>query len=255
MPKILILKTGSTYPDIQRTAGDFDRWFCARLEYKQQVVVADVTREPPPGTPSDWQGVLVTGSPSMVTDREGWSEQTAEWLREAVRLQVPVLGVCYGHQLLAQALGGRVGFRAQGRESGTFEVALTEAGRQDPLLGGLSSPFPAHLTHAQSVLALPPGAVLLANSEGEPHQAFRVGANIWGVQFHPEFSDAIMTAYLKTQAPRLAEEGQDPQYLLNAVRETPEAASLIARFEAYSYARDRDAPAPEDSAGIAQGTY
>ncbi|MGM0571050.1 glutamine amidotransferase [Marinobacter sp.] len=256
MAGMLILKTGSTYPDIRQQYGDFDRWFCARLEQSQQTVVTDVTHEQLPGEPSDWQGIVVTGSPAMVTDQEPWSEKTAAWLHEAVRQQVPVLGVCYGHQLLAHALGGRVGFRSRGRESGTFEVSCTREGRQDPLLGQLPPSFPAHLTHAQSVLELPPGAMLLATSDGEPHQAFRIGPHAWGVQFHPEFTEAVMTAYLNTQAKGLAEEGQDPGYLLNTVRPTPEATSLIARFEAYASSQTRaTAEMPDNRSGIAQDTY
>ncbi|MCK7545577.1 glutamine amidotransferase [Marinobacter bryozoorum] len=255
MAGILILKTGSTYADIQQGFGDFDRWFRARLERSDPPVVVDVTCEPRPGEPSDWLGIIVTGSPAMVTDQEPWSENAAAWLREAARQQVPVLGVCYGHQLLAHALGGRVGFRPQGRESGTFDVSRTPEGGQDPLLGSLPPSFPAHLTHAQSVLALPPGAVLLAKSDGEPHQAFRVGSHAWGVQFHPEFTEAVMTAYLNTQADSLAKDGQDPQRLLETVRPTPEATSLIARFEAFACARGRAPGTGENESGIAQGTY
>ncbi|MFW5825847.1 MAG: glutamine amidotransferase [Marinobacter sp.] len=232
MASLLILKTGSTYPGIRQQFGDFDQWFEKRLA-PHEVTICDVTAEPPPGMPTDWQGILVTGSPSMVTDREHWSERAAAWLAEAVRAQVPVLGVCYGHQMLAQALGGEVGFREQGRESGTFDVRLTTRGESDPLLGQLSAVFPAHLTHAQSVLRLPPGACLLAESDGDPHQAFRIGHHAWGVQFHPEFGEQIMTAYLAIQAPRLEAEGQDPQQLQAAVRPTSEATSLLIRFADY----------------------
>lgn len=240
MPRLLILKTGSTYPVIRRQYGDFDHWFVSQLTAAREVSVTDVTSGPPPGSPTDWQGILVTGSPAMVTDREAWSEGAAQWLREANRQQVPILGVCYGHQLLAHALGGRVGFRGQGRESGTFDVHLTNDAASDPLLGQLPSTFPAHLTHAQSVLALPPAACLLARSDGEPHQAFRIGRHTWGVQFHPEFNDQVMTAYLETQAPKLRDEGQDPRHLQATVRPTPEATSLLSRFA--EYVRSLDHP-------------
>lgn len=255
MAGLLILKTGSTYPELKAKFGDFDRWFVSRLQSASDAVVVDVTCEPPPGEPSDWLGVIVTGSPAMVTDREPWSEDTAAWLRAAVAQEVPVLGVCYGHQLLAHALGGRVGFRPQGRESGTFEVISTQEGQQDPLLGQLPRTFPVHLTHAQSVLELPAGALLLADSEGERHQAFRVGPHAWGVQFHPEFTETVMAAYLDTQAENLKKEGQNPRTLIDNVRPTPEATSLIALFEAYAYSRKGNDNSPEHPAGIAQGTY
>lgn len=239
MARLLILKTGSTYPDIRQQFGDFDRWFLRHLA-TDEVTVCDVTREPPPAALSEWQGVVVTGSPAMVTDREAWSERAAAWLRKAVDERIPVLGVCYGHQLLAHAFGGRVGFRDQGRESGTFQVRLTPEGQRDPLLGQLPPLFPAHLTHAQSVLELPSEAVLLARSDGEPYQAFRIGRHAWGVQFHPEFTDQVMAAYLETQAPGLREEGQDPRQLQSAVRPTPEATGLLARFAGYAQALGHD---------------
>lgn len=240
MASLLILKTGSTYPFIRRTFGDFEDWFLKHLAAASDPVVRDVTREGPPETAEGWQGVVVTGSPAMVTEREAWSERTADWLREAVCQGVPVLGVCYGHQLLAHAFGGRVGFREQGRESGTFEVSLTDSGAADSLLGQLPARFPAHLTHAQSVLTMPDEATLLACSQGEQHQAFRIGRHAWGVQFHPEFDRRIMTGYLETQASDLAKEGQDPRKLLAGVIDTPQASSLLHRFVEYTRSLDAD---------------
>lgn len=237
MASLLILKTGSTYPTIRQTFGDFEDWFLRHLEGAADPVVRDVTREGPPESVAGWQGVVITGSPAMVTEREPWSEQTAAWLREAVGQDVPVLGVCYGHQLLAHAFGGRVGFREQGRESGTFQVALNADGEQDPLLGQLPAEFPAHLTHAQSVLELPAEARLLAGSGGELHQAFRIGQHAWGVQFHPEFDERIMKGYLETQARDLEGEGQDPVALLASVMQTPQATSLLRRFADYARSR------------------
>lgn len=234
--RIAILKTGSTYPVIQQTLGDFEHWFLGGLSETYgdgiETQVIRVSDGEQPGAPADWDGVVVTGSPAMVSDREAWSEQTAAWLREAVAAEVPLLGVCYGHQLLAHAFGGTVADRPQGRESGTFNVRLTAAGADDPLLGALPSDFPAHLTHQQSVLTLPAEAVVLACSDNEAHQAIRIGSCAWGVQFHPEFSAAVMTEYLKVQAPTLRAAGQDVESLIAGVSEAAAATSLLRRFAA-----------------------
>lgn len=238
MASLLILKTGSTYPTIRQAFGDFEDWFQRHLEGAANLVVRDVTREGPPDSVTDWQGVVITGSPAMVTEGEAWSEQTAAWLREAVEQGMPVLGVCYGHQLLAHAYGGRVGFREQGRESGTFRITLESDGERDPLLGQLPVEFAAHLTHAQSVLALPAEARLLARSDGEPIQAFRIGRHAWGVQFHPEFDEHIMRGYLETQSRDLEGEGQDSIALLSNVRKTPHATSLLRWFADYACSRN-----------------
>ena len=82
----------------------------------------------------------------------------------------------------------------------------------------------------QSVLALPNGAELLAYSDHEPHQAFRYGDCAWGLQFHPEFSARIMTAYIQRLTDILNNENVDSAPLLAEVDATPDAHSLLGRF-------------------------
>lgn len=232
-PKVIILKTGSTYPQIRNQFGDFDAWFLRTLADDLEVTVRDVVQSPPDFAPTDWAGIVITGSPAMVSDKEAWSEETASWITQAVEAGVPLLGVCYGHQLLAHALGGRADYHPRGRETGTHTVRLLDSASSDPLFSQLPAQFPAHLTHRQSVLELPPGAVLLANSAFEPHQAFRVGEHAWGVQFHPEFTEQIMKAYLEVQYPDIVAEGLDAQSLLREVCPTPDASGLLKLFSEY----------------------
>jgi len=175
----------------------------------------------------------------MVSDRAEWSENAGRWLVKAVRSEVPVLGVCYGHQLLAHALGGEAGYHPNGRETGTHGVELLTEAASDVLFRELPEKFPAQLTHRQSVLRLPEGAVLLGRNQFEPHQAFRIGPCAWGVQFHPEFTDAIMSAYLKVQAPDLTREGLDAEALIAGVKPAPDASSLLSRFSRFVQDRIR----------------
>ncbi|AZT83199.1 glutamine amidotransferase [Marinobacter sp. NP-4(2019)] len=230
VPRLVILKTGSTYPSIKAEFGDFDHWFVRELGVELDISVVNVAAGESPGHPEQWDGIVVTGSPAMVSERADWSERTATWLADAVGLQIPLLGVCYGHQLLAHALGGDVGYHPQGRESGTFDVELFDSATTDPLLGPMPKRFQAQLTHRQSVLRLPENAVLLARNEFEPHQAFRIGRCAWGVQFHPEFTADIMKAYLEVQSSDLETENQDARALISSVADTPEATSLLKRF-------------------------
>ena len=229
-PKVVILKTGSTYPGLKEQFGDFEEWFVRGLSPRFDITVLNTVAGELPGEPTDWDGVVVTGSPAMVSDREPWSEDAAEWLARVVDKAVPLLGVCYGHQLLAHALGGEVGYHPGGRESGTHRVELLNSAADDPLFRGMPDSFNAQLTHKQTVLRLPQGAILLGRNEFEPHQAFRVGKCAWGVQFHPEFSDAIMRAYLGVQATDLEREGFDSQAMINSVTGAPEASGLLERF-------------------------
>ena len=189
-----------------------------------------------PKHPSRYAAALITGSPAMVTDREPWSEATARWLRAAADDGLPVFGVCYGHQLLAQAFGGQVDYNPRGREIGTQDVELTGEAGDDALLAGLPTHFPAQMQHSQTVTVPPPDARVLARSALDAHQFLRYSPVIVSAQFHPEF-DADLTRWdLARRKERYAREGLDVQALERGVRPSPEAASLPARFLAL-YAR------------------
>ena len=228
---LLIVKTGSTHAHIRERLGDFDDWIAAGLrEGGAEVVVWDAQTGATPPASDTVAGIVLTGSHAMVSEREPWSEALVPWLQQAVQAETPVLGICYGHQLLAHALGGEVAHHPEGVEIGTVSVQRHAAAAQDPLLGDLPDAFDAQATHWQSVRRLPPGAVLLAGNAFEPHHAFRVGRNAWGVQFHPEFSDEALRSYLDGLGPVLAREGRDAQQIAAALRPTPEAASVLPRF-------------------------
>jgi GMP synthase (glutamine-hydrolysing) len=172
----------------------------------------------------------------MVTDNLDWSLAIEAWIRSMVTAAVPLLGVCYGHQLLGRAMGGRVGDHPQGKEVGTFDIRLRPEARKDPIFSALPAQFAVHTTHSQSVLALPPGAVLLAENDFEPHHAFRLGSCTWGVQFHPEYDSRVMRDYILAQADSLADSGRDSDALLQAVRETPMANSILQKFVSLVFA-------------------
>jgi GMP synthase (glutamine-hydrolysing) len=175
-------------------------------------------------------GIIVTGSAAMVTERRDWSERTAGWLREAAHDGAAIFGICYGHQLLAHALGGHVDDNPKGRQMGTVPVAMLPAAAGDPLFTGLPQPFMAQATHLQGVLEMPAEAVVLASTELDPCHAFRWRERAWGVQFHPEFSASHMRCYVHARRAALAREGTDPVRLLRAVRAAPQARRVLRRF-------------------------
>lgn len=231
MKPLLIMKTGSTLQSLRARGEDFHDWIIRELEVApDQIQVKAVDEGEVLPDPAAVAGVVITGSPAMVTDGAPWNDAAAQWLREAVAADLPVLGICYGHQLLAYACGGRVDYHPAGREIGTVNVSLTQSSRTDPLLADLPTDFPAHATHSQSVLELPANAVHLARSAHDNHHAFRVGTAAWGLQFHPEFDAAIMKTYIEERAGDLREEGLDVDRLLQQVKETPEATGLLSRF-------------------------
>ena len=228
---LLIIKTGSTIEYLRPTHGDFDDWFLAALPLERtRVLICSVEHDETLPRPSDVGSVIVTGSPAMVSDRASWSEKTAHWLAAAVPTGLPILGVCYGHQLIAHALGGRVGPNPKGREIGTIAVSLTTEAEKDTLLGNIGPIISVQETHVESVLDLPPGAVRLAESELDCNQAFRIGRNTWGFQFHPEFGPTILKAYVAHRRPTLEEEGIDVDALLASIEETPIGNKILRRF-------------------------
>jgi GMP synthase (glutamine-hydrolysing) len=171
-------------------------------------------------------GIVVTGSASSVLERAPWMDATAEVLRQAVAMSLPVLGICFGHQLLAYALGGQVGPNPRGREIGTVPIQVVA---EDPVLGALCS-MRVQATHVDSVLELPMGSSVLAGSSLEPHAALRFAREAWGVQFHPEFSPEMLRLLVHQRRDLLVREGFEPARLIEAVAPTPRSTAVLARF-------------------------
>jgi GMP synthase (glutamine-hydrolysing) len=244
MKAFVIIKTGSTFPSLQQQFGDFEDWMIGGcgLSVAEVPVIDAMAGDTLPSVES-LAGAIITGSPAMVTDQADWMRSLATWIPEAVEQKIPLLGVCFGHQILAQAVGGCVDYHPEGREIGTVAVELTEEGRRDPLLGYLPDTFKAHVTHAQTVIRLPANARRLAANAYESHHAFRVGECAWGVQFHPEFTANIMRAYVGEYAGALSEQGYDVAVLKAAIKDTEAANALLKRF--YGYCRERKTRKPQ----------
>ena len=142
MKAFVIIKTGSTFPSLQRRFGDFEDWKIdgCGLSAAEVPVINVAAGETLPSVES-LSGAIITGSPAMVTEHTDWMRVLSLWIAQAVECKVPLLGVCFGHQLLAQALGGGVDYHPEGREIGTVAIHLTDQGSQDALLGKLPEVF------------------------------------------------------------------------------------------------------------------
>ncbi|MGH8156803.1 MAG: glutamine amidotransferase [Rhodanobacter sp.] len=231
MKPVLIIRTGRAPDNIRGRHGDFPHWFRlgARL-LPQQIRIVDVAAGETLPAPQEIAGAMITGSAAMVTERAAWSERTAGWIRNAMDVELPLFGVCYGHQLMAHALGGRVDYLPGGREIGTQPIELLDDAAADPLTRSLPASFRAHTTHEQSVLEPPNGSTVLARSVRDPHQLLRHGPRAISSQFHPEFNADVMRAYIKRKHADMQREGADPQQAFGNVAATPLARRLLRQF-------------------------
>ncbi|MDX1803691.1 MAG: glutamine amidotransferase [Alcanivorax sp.] len=235
---IIILKAGSTFAPIREHYGDFDDWISQGLGGASPVRVMDAQRCSALPAFDEIAGVIISGSHAMVTDQAPWMKALSHWLFRLAHdpSAPPVLGLCFGHQLLAQALGGEVADNPRGMEAGTVPLHLTPAGYQDALLGTMASHPWAQVVHRQSVISPPQGAVLLAGNVHDACQAFRFGERVWGVQFHPEFSADAMRAYLQVLRGRVLSDFQ-VEDRLQEVRECEDASAILSHFAQLTLAR------------------
>ena len=228
---LLIIKPGQKLPALAHVPGDFDTWILQGMGSPAAATqVARVHEGESLPEPGAVQAVVITGSGAMVTDGSDWIASTATWLRAAAGRGIPMLGICFGHQLLAHALGGRVDDNPNGIEVGTVGVDWMPEARGDWLFQGLPGQTLLQASHRQSVLVLPPGARWLARSLLERHHAFAWGDHVWGVQFHPEFSPDIVRQYVDHYAGPLCAAGRDPAAIRQEVQASEYGSRMLERF-------------------------
>lgn len=151
-----------------------------------------------------YSALWVMGGSMNVSDETDypWLVEEKALIRRAVQeLDLPYMGICLGAQLLADALGGEVQ-SMESPEVGLLDVNLTEAGINHPLMAGLPQTFKVLQWHGQEVKRLPSGAQLLASSSHCPVQAYTLGDNAFGLQFHSEVTEKTVEDWVKIPAYR-----------------------------------------------------
>ena len=239
---IAIIQTGQPVASALSKHGHFNQWFIHAMQIEEcltktypvyeQMILPDI---------NDISGLIITGSPSMVTEQLDWSEQTIYWLRQLLDTDTPVLGVCYGHQMLAKLLGGTVDWNPLGRQMGQVHVKLTDDAKNDrlfmPLLSPLSSDMTVHdtlpflATHQQAVTSLPDDVTILGSTALDKYHGFRYKNNIWGLQFHPEFTAPIIKDYITTRAGDLVKEGLNPEQMIAEIGTEDHGSTLMQSFK------------------------
>jgi len=232
---MVVLRAGDAIPSVAALRGEFFRWIRDGIGDAWPREWREIDLRDESATLPDPTGAafVVTGSAASVTERAPWMLRAEAWLREATAMDAPVLGICFGHQLLAGALGGRVVKNPRGREIGTVKVKLAHAARADAVFAGICATHGheilANATHVDTVADLPKGAERLATTSLDDNAAFRV-RRAWGVQFHPEIDGELMRGYLHARREIIVSEGLPHDEMLASATDAPHAVALMRAF-------------------------
>ena len=167
---------------------------------------------------------FVTGSAASMLDREPWMLKLANFLLIAAKAQVPVVGLCFGHQVLAQALGGNVKRAAKGWEIG---IKRWKVVRQEGWMRECGKFLTLPMIHRDQVSKLPPRSVRVAASERCANGVFRLANHAIGIQGHPEFPPALLGKLIEARKKEL---GADEYKAALATLDTATDAGQMAKW-------------------------
>ena len=176
-----------------------------------------------PASPTECDAWLCTGSKSSVYDQDAWIENLAAFIRSTSGKR-PYVGICFGHQMLAQAMGGEVAKAWQGWGAGVLKVELL---KQEPWMQPPQKEIRIHHMHQDQVQKLPQGSVVLGRSEHCEVGMFRVGDSMLGIEGHPEFTPEFSEALIRARVERIGPAAS--QAALQTVRQ-PTDAPVVAQW-------------------------
>ena len=247
--RLVVLRTGQAVSRVHAHCGPFYRLFQRTLNdgegnptHRIAVDELDMTcrrADDPMPSLARYHAAVMTGSPSYVGDDEPWMRWGVKLVRKLVDDDLPVLAVCFGHQLMGVAYGADVGKNPRGREMGTIDVSLTNTTVivDDPLWGTMPRSFQAQCTHRDVIRSPGDHLVVLGKAPHDVNHVVKAGRRQWGVQFHPEFDDVTMRLYLEVRREALDRElGENAcDSRINNVTVTSQAAGLMRRFAAIAH--------------------
>ncbi len=175
-----------------------------------QVENVEAQKEHMPPNPEQYAAIIILGGPMAVYDKLEYLEREQELIRQALKMETPIMGICLGSQLIAQAIGGNV-YKGQKKEIGWSNVMINQAGCKDLFMGSKTNNIRVFQWH-RDTYDLPSNTAILASSDLYP-QAFRFGSAI-GIQFHVEIDDKMIRMWAEEYKQELKQEGIEMTELL-----------------------------------------
>lgn len=206
MAQILVIQHGNVGP-VRLGATLRDHGF--RLDIRK--IARPESPDPLPANLDDHQAVISLGGPQNVTDADlpSWMDTEIEIIKEAHGRQLPLVGICLGHQLIAKALGGTVE-RAETPEWGFTKVSLGVPGQTESMLGGMPWDTMQFQSHRDVVAETPAGATTLGSSANCKNQIMKIGNRTMGFQFHFEADSETIRYFHEADAELMQQAGYDP---------------------------------------------
>jgi GMP synthase-like glutamine amidotransferase len=229
--KIGLLECDHVLEKFRHIAGDYRDMFAAMFDrHAPQIDLQpfDVCNGQFPSSIHDCDGYLTTGSRCSAYDDEEWIHALKNFTRQIHEIKKPFVGVCFGHQVLAEALGGKVARADVGWGVGVRDIEIVQF---EPWMEPEQSRCSLQYMHQDQVICLPEGSVAFGRSEHCPIAMFRISDSMLGIQAHPEFPKAYSEALLRDRIERIGRERVEAG-LTSLERSTDESvvAKWIAEF-------------------------
>ncbi|MBT3816854.1 MAG: type 1 glutamine amidotransferase [Candidatus Magasanikbacteria bacterium] len=207
-------------------------------EYKDQIIFVNVIEESVPTDVSDVAGLIIAGSSQYYLSKEEtlgpWKEDVFALLDKVIEMDIPVLGACFGFQMIALQQGAGIERNPETKQTGTLMVTRFETGKDDELMGYLPEEHAGLFAHQDTVIELPEHIIPLCRTERVECTSFRIfGKRVWGTLFHPELTGERVIERLNlipTEGGSGYRGEKSDEELLEIFSPTPEVATILGRF-------------------------
>lgn len=223
---ILLVVTGQTIDKVETEFGNCQNRFrdaMGAMAFLDEYAICDKWEKLP--NPSEFDGVLMTGSAAMLDEDKLWMRAAKNLVQKCLTDDIPFLGVCFGHQVLGAVCGAKVGPNPNGRANGS---TLVHVKKNAAIFNNLPSSFWTQISHRDVILENRPDFRIIAETKHDERHAIQVGNAAFGVQFHPEWDMNISRAYIDARRTSLGEEKANQ--MMASLTASPHASLVIKQF-------------------------